>query len=479
LEFIASACAGELVKGNRKTRIHSVCTDSRTARPGDLFFALAGERFNGHDFLVEVAKRGAAAVVVEQSKFQKPKSRAKSNGRASDSRPQTLDSLPCAVVFVDNTRQALGRLSAAYRNEFALPVIAVGGSNGKTTTKELIAAVLRRKLATLWSEASFNNDVGVPLTLLRLGTSHQAAVLEVGTNHPGELAPLVEMMQPQFGVITNIGREHLEFFGDLAGVAAEEGRLAELLPAEGRLFVNGDCEWSGGILRRTPAKFVRVGLKAGNEWRARSLRPDTKGVAFRVDAPDAEFSAEYRINLLGRHQVVNALFAIAVGKELGLDRSAVQKGLAECQAAKMRLQFYEAGGIRVLDDAYNANADSMVAALKTLQELPCKGRRVALLGDMAELGEHSEAAHAEVGRRAAETGVGQLLAVGKMAPALARGARDAGLNRVMEFTDVEAAAAALKTFLKSGDVVLLKASRATRLERIAEILRAGENGKQH
>jgi len=145
----------------------------------------------------------------------------------------------------------------------------------------------------------------------------------------------------------------------------------------------------------------------------------------------------------------------------------------------MRLQFYEAGGIRVLDDAYNANADSMVAALKTLQELPCKGRRVALLGDMAELGEHSEAAHAEVGRRAAETGVGQLLAVGKMAPALARGARDAGLNRVMEFTDVEAAAAALKTFLKSGDVVLLKASRATRLERIAEILRAGENGKQH
>lgn len=448
------------MKGARETTFRRVGTDSRTAQAGDLFFALQGERFDGHNFLGEVAKRGVAAIVIERNR-----------------RPAKLPS--CAAVVVDNTRQALGRLAAAYRRDFSLPMVAVGGANGKTTTKELIAAGLRQKLATLWSEASFNNDIGVPLTLLRLEKPHQAAVLEVGTNHPGELAPLVAMIQPKFGVITNIAREHLEFFGDLAGVADEEGRLAELLPAEGKLFVNGDNEWTEKIVGRTQAKIVRVGLEAANDWRARGVRPDTKGVTFSVDAPDNNLGGEYRISLLGRHQVANALFAIAVGMELGLTREEIQRGLAECQPSKMRLQFYEAGGMKVLDDAYNANADSMNAALETLRDLPCKGRRVALLGDMAELGAHSAAAHAEVGRRAAETGVGQLFAIGKMASVMARGAREAGLNRVMEFADVEAAAAGLKTFLKPGDVVLLKASRATRLERIAAVLRAGENGKKH
>jgi UDP-N-acetylmuramoyl-tripeptide--D-alanyl-D-alanine ligase len=460
LAFVVSACAGELVKGARKTPVRRVCTDSRAAQAGDLFFALSGERFDGHNFLAEVAKQGAGAVVIERNR-----------------KPARLPA--CAVVVVENTRQALGRLGVTYRKDFTLPMVAVGGSNGKTTTKELTAAVLRQKLATLWSEASFNNDIGVPLTLLRLEKSHGVAVLEVGTNHPGELAPLVAMIQPKFGVITNIGREHLEFFGDVAGVANEEGRLAELLPADGKLFVSGDDEWTERIGGRTQAKIVRVGLNGGNDWRARTVRPHTKGVTFCVDAPDAKFGGEYRINLLGRHQVVNALFAIAVGAELGLGREEIQGGLAECQPSKMRLQFYEVGGMRVLDDAYNANADSMAAALETLRDLPCKGRRVALLGDMAELGAHSEAAHAEVGRRAAETGVGQLFAIGKMASVMAQGARDAGLTRVMEFADVEAAAAALKTFLKTGDVVLLKASRATRLERIAEVLRASENGKKH
>ncbi len=459
LAFVVSACAGELWQGAEKTQFHRVSTDSRTVRAGDLFFALPGERFDGHRFLAEVAKQGAAGVVIERAR-----------------KPATFPA--CAVIAVDNTRSALGRLGAAYRKDFTLPIIAVGGSNGKTTTKELIAAVLRRKLATLWSEASFNNDIGVPLTLLRLESAHQAAVLEVGTNHPGELGPLMKMIQPKFGIITNIGREHLEFFGDLAGVAAEEGVLAEMLPADGKLFVNGDSEWTGRIALRTTAPVVRMGLPEGNDWRVRSARPDTKGVTFRVDAPEATFSGEYRINLVGRHQVGNALFAIAVGRELGLDRETIQHGLADCQPAKMRMQLYETRGLRVLDDCYNANADSMAAALETLIELPCKGRRVAVLGDMAELGAHSESAHAEVGRRAAELGVGQLFAVGKMAPVMAQAARAAGLGRVIEFADVEAAAAALKTFLKTGDVVLLKASRATRLEQIAEALKAG-NGNGH
>ena len=197
-------------------------------------------------------------------------------------------------------------------------------------------------------------------------------------------------------------------------------------------------------------------------------------MTFQVSAPEPEFGGEYRINLLGRHQVMNALLAMAVGAELGLSRAEIQRGLAECQPPKMRLQFWEANGVRVLDDAYNANADSTIAALETLCDLPLQGRRVAVLGDMGELGAHSEAAHAEVGRRAAELGVGQLFAVGKMAAVTPRAAREAGLTRVIEFADVEAAVPAVKKFLKPGDVVLLKASRASRLERIAETLKIGK-----
>jgi UDP-N-acetylmuramoyl-tripeptide--D-alanyl-D-alanine ligase len=453
LKFAAEACAAELRHGSGDALVRRVCADSRQAQPGDLFFAIKGEHFDGHNFLSEVVQKGVAAIVVERGKV-----------------PVQLPE--CGVLVVDNVRVALGKFATAYRRDFSLPVVVVGGSNGKTTVKELMASVFRQKLATLWSEASFNNDIGVPLTLVRLEKSYQAAVLEAGTNHPGELAPLVRMIQPKYGVITNIGREHLEFFGDIAGVVQEEGWLAELLPADGALFVNGDNEWTEQITKRTRAKIVRVGLDKKNNWCAHSIRLSKNGVTFCVEAPGAEFNGEYRIHLLGRHQVVNALFAIAVSGELGLGRPEVRDGLAECKPPKMRLQFWEAGGIRVLNDAYNANADSTLAALETLCDLPLQGRRVAVLGDMAELGAHSEAAHAEIGRRAAELGIGQVFAVGKMAGVTAKAAREAGLTRVIEFVDVEAAVKAVKDFLKAGDVVLLKASRSSRLERVAETLKS-------
>jgi len=341
----------------------------------------------------------------------------------------------------------------------------------------------------------------VPLTLLRLDKSHQAAVLEVGTNHPGELAPLVKAIRPTIGVITNIGREHLEFFGDVAGVAQEEGALAEWLSADGKLFLNGDSEWSETIAARTKAQVVTVGIGEKNDWRAKKIRLDKSGVTFQVevaenifgargvaDAPSSRpsppvgekvaegrlrgFAGAYRINLLGQHQVTNALFAIAIGAELGLERVEIQDGLVACQPPKMRLNFWEANGVRVLDDSYNANADSTIAALETLCGLPLQGRRVAVLGDMGELGAQTESAHAEVGRRAAELKINQLFAVGKMASVTAQAARDAGLARVFEFADVEGALKAVQNFLKPGDVVLLKASRAARLERIAETLKA-------
>jgi UDP-N-acetylmuramoyl-tripeptide--D-alanyl-D-alanine ligase len=468
LKFIAAACAAEIQNGPADTVIKNVCTDSRTAKAGDLFFAIKGEKFDGHDFVNAVAAKGVAAVVVEKKQEGRVTPCAPSAGRG-------LSALPCAVLVVDDVRFALGKLAAAYRRDFSPPVIAVGGSNGKTTVKELLASVLRQRFSTLWSEASFNNDIGVPLTLLRLEKTHQAAVLEVGTNHPGELAPLVKMVQPKFGIITSIGREHLEFFGNLAGVAQEEGWLAELLPADGKLFLNGDSEWTEKIAARTKAKIVSVGFGEKNDWRANKIRLDKNGVTFQVAAPKPEFCGEYRVNLLGRHQVTNALFAIELGEELGLGRAEIQRGLAECQPLKMRMQFWEANGVRVLDDCYNANADSMIAALETLCDLPLQGRRVAVLGDMAELGTHSEPAHAEVGRRAAELKIGQLFTVGKSSAATAQAARAAGLTRVIEFADVEAAVRAVKNFLKPGDVVLLKASRSSRLERIAETLKAEKN----
>ena len=456
LKFVAEACGATILRGEPGLPVDNFSIDSRLVTTEDLFFAIKGDRFDGHDFLQDVAARGAAAVVIRQD--------------------QTPDPLPeCAVLAVPDVRVALGRLAAVLRQSYSLPVIAVAGSNGKTTTKELLASVLSQKLITLKSEASFNNDIGVPLTLLKLTGGHQAAVLEAGTNHPGELAPLVQMIQPQIGVITSIGREHLEFFGDLAGVAREEGMLAELLPSTGSLFINGDNEWTDAILQRTRAAKIRVGLGPQNDWRAKSVRLDKNGVTFRVESPRADFNGEYRINLLGRHQVGNALLAIAVGAELGLSPAEVQAGLEKCPPQKMRLQYWESNGVRVLNDAYNANADSTLAALQTLCELPLQGRRVAVLGDMNELGEHREAAHREVGRRAAELGVGQLFAVGQMAAVTAAAARAAGLNRVIEFADVETAIKAVKSFLKAGDVVLFKASRACQLERIAETLKLGKN----
>ncbi|MGN6555290.1 MAG: glutamate ligase domain-containing protein, partial [Verrucomicrobiota bacterium] len=257
------------------------------------------------------------------------------------------------------------------------------------------------------------------------------------------------------------------------GGASVAGPRGFVLPPLAIFFLTVYLAWRGTMAPPTPAKVVRVGTGEGNDWRVSQIRLEKNGMSFRVANANAELSGEYGIGFVGRHQALNALFAIALGAELGLSRAEIERGLAECQAPKMRLQLWELNGVRVLDDAYNANADSMIAALETLHDLPCKGRRVAVLGDMAELGQHSEAAHEEVGRRAAELGVEQLFAVGRMASLMARGARDAGLNRVLEFNEVPSAASAVKSFIKPGDVVLLKASRAARLEQVAELLRAG------
>lgn len=457
LSWVAAECHGELLRGSSASLCTRPCTDSRQIQPGDLFIPLSGDKFDGHTFLSEAVQKGAEAVLV-----------ARANQSLAAELPPSV-----AVIVTDDPRAALGRLAARYRADFHLPIVAIGGSNGKTTTKELLASILRQRFRTLGSEASFNNDVGVPLTLLRLDATHEAAVLEAGTNHPGELMPLLRMMQPRLGVITSIGREHLEFFGDLAGVAQEEGFVAEALPRDGRLFLNGDSEWAEPLARRASCPVVRVGFGAGNDWRAETFRVGEEGVAFTVAAPSAGDSGEYKVRLLGRHQVPNALLALAAGRELGVSPEEARRGLAGCAPPKMRMQLWQAAGVRVLDDSYNANADSMLAALQTLHDLPCSGRRVAVLGDMAELGEHAAAAHREVGRRVGELGVQQLVAVGKFAFQLTVAAKAAGTLNVLEFPDVSSLARVVGSLAQTGDLILLKASRSVGMERVGEALRKG------
>ena len=451
LKTIAEWSHGRLLNASPALVATGISTDSRAVRSGELFVALSGDKFDGHDFLVDVCAKGAVAALVEQ---------------------QRIAALPPELpgIVVDNSRHAMGRIALNYRNLFRFAAIAIGGSNGKTSTKELVAAVLAQQLTTVWSPASFNNDIGVPLTVLQLGPQHDAGIFEVGTNHPGELRPLIEMIRPNIGIITSIGREHLEYFGDLDGVLHEEGTLAELLPPGGLLILDGDGYGADSLVRRSAARVIRVGLGAGNDWRIRITEMGPNGSRFEVENELPEYSGEYHIKLLGSHQVVNATYAIVVGKELGLGRADIQRGLASCSGAKMRLQPRKIDDFLVLDDAYNANADSMRAALDTLQVFPCKGRRIAVLGDMGELGESSIAAHEEVGRHAAKNGVDYLVTVGKSSGIMASAARTAGLREVLDLAEVEKVGPAMTEIVRPGDVVLVKASRSTRLERVIDYL---------
>ena len=444
-QFVIDACDGETHGLDSTATFQRVCADSRQIQPGDLFVALRGEHFNGNQFAEQALENGASAVVLDE----------------------LIDGLePC--LMVSDGCQALGQLGAAHRCEFNLPVIAIAGSNGKTSTKDMLASILRAQFETLHSEASFNNAIGVPTTLLRLEPQHQVAVVELGTNHPGELAPLINMALPQYGLLTGIGHEHLEHFGNLEGVAREEGKLAELLPASGKLFLYGDGDWVKPMIERSQAPVVTIGFGAANDWRVGDVRVNEEGTLFSLHSPITALSGDYQTPLLGEHQAGNAALALAVGGELGMDRDGMACGLAATPVPRMRLELSERGGVRWLNDAYNANADSTRAALATLADLQVDGKRYVVFGEMAELGDHAPAAHQEAGRAAAEMAAG-LIAVGQFAEATAEGAREAGLARVAAIVEAKEAVSILRDWLRPGDVVLLKASRVARLEQIEEL----------
>lgn len=436
----------------RDAEFTSVSSDSRRIEKGVLFWALAGDRFDGHDFVAAAIEASAVAAVVSQAKV-----------------PTLRNDL--RLIVVNDTRAALGRFAARYRQDFSPVAIGVAGSNGKTSVKDLIFSVVKEKMETVASEASFNNDIGVPQTLLRIESKHRAAVMELGTNHPGELAPLIGMVQPKIGVITSIGREHLEFFGDLAGVAKEEGTLAEMLPKNGLLVINGDSPEVKSIINRAKCRVIRVGTSEQNDWRVGPLGTSQEGTKFTLTAPDASWSGEWSVGLLGRHHAINAALAVVVGKELEVGRAEIQRGLSNCRPAKMRMQVEQISGATILNDAYNANADSMSAALRTLAEFPSRGRRIAILGDMAELGETASEAHREIGSLAGDLKIDHVLAIGRHSILTADSARVAGAGKAAAFLDFNMAVAAILRLVQPDDVVLVKASRSSALERVIDALR--------
>lgn len=451
LHFFADASQGELVGVRPDTLVSRVCTDSRDVQPGDLFVALCGLNHNGHDHVPDAIRAGAVAAVVNRSEA----------GR--------FGNVPRLVVT--GTRVALGRMATRYREGFRLPLVAVAGSNGKTTTKEMLGTILSGCFETLRSRESFNNDIGVPRTLLDLEARHLAGVVEVGTNHPGELAPLLRMVQPRIGVLTHIGEEHLEHFGSLAGVLEEEGWIGEFLPPDGVLVLPGDAAWSDAVVARTRARIVRVGAGPRADWRVLGTETDAEGTTFGVRGPRSGLSGEYRISLLGRHQVMNAVLALAVAAEFGLNRDEMQRGLAACRPPRWRMNRWRFEGVEVIEDCYNANLDSMLAALEALRGYPCPGRRVAVVGGMAELGSHTARAHAAVGRRAVDLGIDRLIGVGDAAAITVEAAAESGMENAVSVDSLETAAAALRAFLRPGDCLLVKGSRSARLERLGAMLR--------
>lgn len=450
LQTTAADIGARILRRGDAASVGRVVTDSRVAGPGDLFVALKGERFDAHDFLPEVVAKGVTAVVV---------------------REDAAERIPAGpwILSVDDTRIALGRLGAAHRKRIPVRMAAVCGSNGKTSTKEMLADILAGTFRTLRSEASFNNDIGVPLTLLRLDPTHQTAVLEAGTNHPGELAPLVSMIGPEVGLVPSIGREHLEYFGDLDGVVEEESALGRGLRPGGTLVLNGDMPAAAVLGSRTAAAVIRAGFGEECGWRVRITATRWESTVFHLSCPDAEWAGSYELGVPGRHMVANAAVALAAARVLGADPTAARSALATFRGAKQRLQWTEQGGVRLLDDTYNANADSMLAALQTLSDLPCAGRRVAILGDMAELGSHAGEAHREVGAAAGRLGLDVLVVIGRHAGLTAEAAD--GTRTRIAFPDVESALPAVRELVRRGDTVLAKASRSSRLERIMEGLR--------
>ena len=444
---------GALVGGRLDGVVTGVSIDSRTCRPGDAFFAIRGEHQDGHAFVGHARMRGAACAVTMRIPA--------GLGLEAD----------FPVVLVDDTTAALQRLGAAHRRRFAIPVIAITGSNGKTTTKELVATVLSARRRVLKPVGSYNNQWGVPLTLLALEAEHEAAVLEIGMNAFGEIAALAQLCQPTVGVVTSIAPAHLEGVGSVEGVQKAKGELVEAIPPDGVVVLNADDPLVLALAARAKGPVVTYGQADRADVRLGDVGLADGGLAFRLMAGRA--TADVRLPLAGRHNAWHAAAAAAVGLALGVPLDEAAAALALAMPVKGRLVWREAGGVRILDDTYNANPVSVRAALDAFREAAGGGRRWVILGDMLELGSLTETAHREVGIWVAGLPVAGLAAVGSAMSLAADAARASGCPDVATFASPEGAAAHILSRAAHGDRILVKGSRGMRMERAVDALLAG------
>ena len=442
------ATRGIWLGGEPPATVSGVSTDTRSLSEGDLFVALGGPSFDGHDFVRQALDAGAAAAVVEHQ-------------WAAGYRG------PGPLLAVASPLQALGRIAALYRSGFGGPVVAVVGSAGKTTTKEMIAAVLGRRLRVLKTPETENNEIGVPKTLLRLTADHEAVVLELAARKEGDIRYLCSLVRPTLGVFLNVGRAHLEFFETVERVAKAKGELLDSIGEESSLaLVNADDCVIAGEAKRTKGRLLGFGLTRGSHYSGEGLFLDQEGCG--------HFSLQhlpFHLQIPGRHNVCNAVAAAAVGHQCGVPWPEIRSALAEFRPLSRRSETLRKDGVCVINDCYNANPESMRAALDTLAGRSVgDGRRIAVLGDMLELGRSGPELHAGIGRYVADLGIDLLVATGELSAGIVAGARESGMGEAAarHFPDADAVARHLIALRNTGDVILVKASRGMALDRVVD-----------
>ncbi len=446
-----------LLQGEAEGEVTGVSTDTRALRAGELFIALRGEKFDGHDFLSEAFRKGAAAAIVSAS----PK-----------------EPVEGCLLLVKDTLPAMGTLAAHWRRKFDLPVVAVTGSVGKTTTKEMIASILAQTGEVLKTPENYNNEIGVPLTVFNLTSNHKAAVFELAMRGRGQIRYLAEIISPHVGVITNIGISHLELLSGPEAIAEAKAELLEVMGKDGFAVLPRESKYFS-LLQERASRTITFGLKKG-DVRADEIRASDEGVSFRLWLPTEATGekGEWHPVVLagpGKHNVVNATAAAAAARCVGASPAQIVSGLEAFMSVPGRMRVLQApAGFTILDDAYNASPDSMRAALETLAEMEGKGK-VAVLGEMKELGEDSASLHRAVGRQAATVALSLLVTIGELGKEIAVGAADALSSAAIESVpDAEAALKLVSSLVRKGDVVLVKASRAIGLEKVVEGLMALE-----
>ena len=445
LSSIAEMCGAAFLAGNAENLVRRVGKDTRAIRPGDLYVALRGERFDGNQFIAEAAAKGAVAALCD--------------GEHPVGLPREF-----GILNTPDSLTGLALLASAWRSQLTLRSIVVTGSSGKTSVKDFTAAVLRTSLRTTATHGNLNNEIGLPLSILEADLEDEAAVWEIGMNHRGEIAPLAGLARPEIGVITGIGTAHIEHLGSREEIAAEKGDLLEKLSPGGCAIIPAEDDFSQDFRSRTSARILEVGFDRG-DLRATGIRYGLNETRFMIEGEHGR--SEALLPVPGRHMVGNALMAIAAGLQCGISLERCVSGLADVTLTSGRLARVVRRGVTFLDDTYNANPESMIAALETIGGLSMPGRKIAVLGRMGELGIHAAAGYELVGHKSASV-LSTLITVGDEASAMAEEASKAGLSDVRVVSDNTAAARLLSSLASEGDLVLLKASRIARMEEILQ-----------